>query len=94
MSAHLNTAGYGPGVARWFGLGRPRERRWRKGAVWAVIVAGEYRDRANDADVPVPDELPGPRDSDGQQCDQPASVGERFSCPVVQPPAAVALPLN
>ena len=46
-----------------------------EGAVWAVIVAGEYRDRANDAGVPVLGERPGQRDSDDQQCDQPALAG-------------------
>ena len=58
------------GVASWFGLGRIGERRRWKRAIGVAVVAGEHRDRGNDARLPVPDEFPCPQDPDDQQCDQ------------------------
>ena len=52
----------------WSWLGRGRGGG--KGIVGFAIVAGEHRDRGNDARVSFPDKFPRPRDPDEQQCDQ------------------------
>ena len=58
-----------PGVASSGGLGLdPGADAGREPAV--AVVAGEHRDRGDDAGVPVSDEFPRPRDFDDQQCDQ------------------------
>ena len=58
------------GVASSFGLGRIGERGCWTRAIGVAVVAGEHRDRGNDARIPVPDEFPRPQDPDDQQCDQ------------------------
>ena len=54
----------------------PAGRRAGERAVVAAVMAAEHRDRGDNAGVPVPDQLPGPGDSDDQQCDQ--QVAENF----------------